>query len=135
MKALPDSGVPETNATFLELALIAAGAGTWSWDALTDQGMWDERYQEQYGFAPDDVPSLERWLSRIHPDDREPLRTKIAALLAPGSRDTWHEEFRAIHPTKGERWMAGIGRLERDANGRARHVRGINLDVTERKRA
>jgi PAS domain S-box-containing protein len=126
---------PHASPTLLELAIIASGAGTWSWDATTNRSVWDERYQEMYGFAPQDIPSFEGWLSRVHPEDRDRLREKIALLSAPGSDDTWHQEFRAVHPTKGERWMVGVGRVERDADGRAHHFRGINLDVTERKLA
>jgi PAS domain S-box-containing protein len=121
--------------TFLALALDASGAGTWSWEVATNCSVWDAGYHELYGFEPDEAPSYERWLARVHPDDREQLRARVEALTAPGADDFWSEEFRALHPTKGERWMSGLGRVERDRDGRALHFRGINLDITERKRA
>jgi two-component system sensor histidine kinase UhpB len=53
--------------------------------------------------------------------------------MAPGAGDSWNEEFRALHPAKGWRWMSGVGRVDRDAGGRAVRFAGINLDITERK--
>jgi PAS domain S-box-containing protein len=126
---------PHEGTTFLALALDASGAGTWSWDVTTNQSAWDERYQALYGFEPGEPPAYETWLARVHPDDREQLRARVQALILPGVGDSWSEEFRVLHPTKGERWMAGLGRVERDREGRARHFRGINLDITERKQA
>lgn len=126
---------PLAGATFLELALDASGAGTWSWEVASNVSVWDERYGELYGFEPGEPPSYERWLARVHPDDREQLWTRVQALMAPSADDSWSEEFRALHPVKGERWMMGLGRVERDCDGRARCFRGINLDITERKQA
>ncbi len=120
---------------FLDLALDASRAGTWSWDVGTNTSEWDARYHELYGFAPDEPPSFEGWLARIHPEDRDAVRARVTALLAPGADSAWNEEFRVLHPGKGVRWMAGVGSIERAADGRPIRFRGINLDVTERKRA
>lgn len=120
---------------FLELALDASRAGTWSWEVATNESRWDVRSHELYGFGPDERPSYEGWVARVHPDDRPAILRRIQAVLPPGAESVWNEEFRALHPTKGVRWMAGIGKVDRDAAGRAVRLRGINLDVTERKRA
>jgi PAS domain S-box-containing protein len=115
------------------LALEAANAGTWSWDVASNVSTWDERYQAQYGFEPGEPASLEAWMTRVHPEDRQRLQARIRALLEPGPDAAWEQEFRALHPVKGERWMAAVGRVERDASGRAVRFTGINLDITERK--
>jgi PAS domain S-box-containing protein len=119
----------------LRLALDASNAGTWSWDATTNFSTWDSRYCELYGFEPGSPMSLEVWLGRVIPADRERLRARIQALVEPAGGDVWDEEFRVLHPVKGERWMGELGRVERDEAGRAVRLAGINLDVTERKRA
>lgn len=121
--------------TSLQLALDASQAGTWAWDAAAGFSDWDERYQAQYGFDALAPRSFETWMSAVHPDDRPQLNERIAAMLAAPDDDVWRQEFRALHPTRGECWMLGLGRLERDANGRPLRLRGINLDITERKRA
>src|SRR5262249_42956457 len=46
-----------------------------------------------------------------------------------------HVEFRINHPTRGERWLAGHGRLHRDREGRPLRMFGISHDITERKQA
>ncbi len=124
-----------TNEARLEFALDASSAGTWSWDAASNQSLWDERYHELYGFEPHDPKSFDAWIARVHPEDRERLVAAIRSLVETGGGAIWNEEFRALHPVKGERWMAGLGRVERGPSGRAVRVAGINLDITERKRA
>ncbi len=119
----------------LQVALEASNAGAWSWEVASNVSTWDERYQAQYGFGPEEPASQEAWLARVLPEDRQRLQTRLRALLEPGADSVWNEEFRALHPVKGERWMAGIGRVERDPSGRAVRVAGLNLDITERKRA
>src|SRR5262249_8483592 len=47
----------------------------------------------------------------------------------------WLEEFRILHPKRGTRWLAGLGRVFRDAEGQVSGMTGINIDVTARKMA
>ena len=117
----------------LRLALNASNAGTWSWDAVNSISTWDDRYHELYGFELHEPQSYEAWVRRVHPQDRERILARIQTLLEPGAGETWNEEFRALHPLKGERWMGSLGRIERDKAGRAVRFTGINLDITERK--
>ncbi|MCC6765286.1 MAG: PAS domain-containing protein [Deltaproteobacteria bacterium] len=126
---------PRDSQSYLELALEASGAATWSWDVASNVSEWDARFHELYGFTAGEPASYEGWLARIHPDDRDHVRARVAERLEPGADSTWNEEFRVWHPEKGIRWMAGFGTVERDVAGRAVRFRGINLDVTERKRA
>jgi PAS domain S-box-containing protein len=119
----------------LRLALDASNAGTWSWDVASNQLVWDERYHAQYGFELGEPISFDAWIMRVHPEDRVRLQAHTQALLESGAGDIWNEEFRALHPANGERWMQGLGRVERDSDGRAIRMAGINLDITERKQA
>src|SRR5262249_2393895 len=45
----------------------------------------------------------------------------------------WNEEFRIEHPTRGRRWLASVGRLERNQEGRRTRFTGMDIDITERK--
>lgn len=119
----------------LELALNASHAATWSWDAVTNVAVWDQRYHQHYGLSPDVSPSFEAWIGQVHHEDRERLKVRITEMMNPGRGDIWHEEFRTIPLSQGIRWMEGIGCVERDATGRAVRFSGLNLDVTDRKRA
>jgi PAS domain S-box-containing protein len=86
-----------------------------------------------YGFAPDESIDYATWEARLHPDDREPLKRQVEECLHAGSQ--WVEEFRILHPQLGQRWLAGLGRVLRDAEGRVSGMTGINIDVTARKMA
>ena len=69
------------NQARLELALDASNAGTWSWDAASNQSAWDRRYHELYGFQPQELVSFEGWIARVHPEDRERLLARIRKLV------------------------------------------------------
>ncbi len=122
------------NETALQLALEASQAGAWSWDVTTNVAAWDDRYHSLYGFDAGVARSVENWLDAVYPNDRPQLTERLAAMFAAKDDDVWNQEFRTLHPVKGERWMHGLGRLERDADGRPLRMSGLNLDITERKR-
>jgi PAS domain S-box-containing protein len=73
------------------------------------------------------------WLRHVHPDDREPVAATARDALAAG-RD--HEfEYRAIADDGREVWLRNIVHLVKDDRGRVTSLRGLTVDVTERKRA
>ncbi len=86
-----------------------------------------------YGIAPGVTVDFATWEARLHPDDREALKQRAEDCLRAGNQ--WREEFRVLHPQLGSRWLAGLGRVVRDAEGRVRGMTGINIDITERKQA
>ena len=117
----------------VKLALDVSGVGVWAWDAATDRITADAAYRQLYGFSADGALNSGIWLESLHPDDREALKRHVGEILREA--DEWHEEFRIIHPERGERWLEGLGRVVRDAEGRAAGLTGINTDITSRKRA
>jgi PAS domain S-box-containing protein len=117
----------------LDLALDAANASAWDWDPAADRSVWSSQMFDLLGLDPaTTTPSFGAMLGVVHPEDAPPLR---AAMYE--DRETWfREEFRIVHPTRGLRWINGLGR-PRARTGRAAVVRGsgVNIDVTRRKRA
>src|SRR4029077_20403062 len=61
----------------LRLALDASAGGSWTWDASTNHVDWDDGFRVRYGFAPEEPPSVDAWMSRVHEDDRP----QVLALL------------------------------------------------------
>ena len=118
----------------LRLALHASNAGVWAWDPLTGAVYWDECMSQIYGCGPNDQPSFDTWIGCMHPEDRAGILKRVEEFLQPGSPNDWDTEFRVLHPTLGERWINGLARAERDAQGRLVSLVGINLDITDRKR-
>src|SRR4030095_16586363 len=73
------------------------------------------------------------WTQRVHPDDRERAVALCRAALTKGKD---HEfEYRAVGADGRVIWLRDIVHVARDVRGEARQVRGITVDVTERKRA
>jgi PAS domain S-box-containing protein len=116
----------------LQLALWASKGGAWDWDLVSGAVTVSDSYRELYGFAPDQPITYNSWLEKIHPDDRE--RCQIYCEACFQAETEFKLQFRILHPERGLLWLEGIGRVERDAEGRAVRCVGFNLDITERKR-
>jgi PAS domain S-box-containing protein len=118
----------------LALAQTAAHLGTWERDLRTNMITISREYATLYGLAPDRAAlTYEEWLSLIHPDERDALQTYIEeSIKRTGS---WDTEFRVVWPDGSEHWLLGKGRVLRDDSGQPVRRVGVNLDITERKRA
>jgi signal transduction histidine kinase len=133
-QALRESQAAERAALeHLQLAMTASGAVMWGWQPGTERVHWSPEYRDVYGFAAGEGETFREWSGRIHPDDAGPLLAKLRCLLDDATDNHWAAEFRIVHPTKGVRWLGALGRVSRDADGKATFLRGINLDITDRK--
>ena len=119
----------------LRLALDASAAGTWSVDLDTRAVSWDERSAALFGFTPGVPVTFEAMASRMHDEDRVHVTARLEDVRMNVGLDEWDMEFRVVRPDGSPAWIHGIGRSERDAEGRATRLSGINLDVTARKQA
>ncbi|MRG97293.1 sensor histidine kinase [Polyangium spumosum] len=118
--------------TRLRLALDAARAGSWDWDAATGHIVWSERNYELYGVDPRSVPTFDRWLEALHPEDRARVKDEYQRVLA-GSDEHFRLELRVVHPARGVRWISVLGQVYRDERGEAVRAAGLSLDVTDRR--
>jgi PAS domain S-box-containing protein len=86
-----------------------------------------------HGLGPDAANEThEDWVSRLHPDDRERAIKHFFDAMA-GTSEDYMAEYRIIRPSDGEtRWIAVIGEIERDREGRALRLVGAHIDITER---
>jgi two-component sensor histidine kinase/PAS domain-containing protein len=113
----------------LRLALRAADAGAWEWTP-PDRLVWDETLFDLLALDPaSNRPSLELFLSRVHPADRGKMRdsgTTIQAGADPRPRD----EYRVLRPDGTITWLENHRAVTFDG---ARHVIGITQDITRRK--
>ena len=119
----------------LRVTLEATRVGIWDWDVRG--GVWhaNPTYFTMLGYEPDAGPQTRAlWGPRRHPDDRDRVHEAFDAVRGPG-RD-FELEFRVRHADGSHRWVATIGRaVEFDQHGRASRMLGLQIDVTERKRA
>jgi len=118
----------------LAVALDAARMGFWNRNAECGTAFWSDRMRELFNLKGGDTEvTLEAFLGTIHPDDREPIRWKIAETFERGS--DYDAEMRVPLPDGTVRWIASRGRAFRDANGKPTRIAGIALDITDLKRA
>ena len=116
----------------LRLAQRAAHAGVWELDLVAGTAWMSRECHALYGTAlAARGPDIAAWQERAVPADAPAVVAALAAAIELG--DEYSAEFRIQHPALGERWIWEIGGAEYDASGAAVRVRGIALDITERK--
>ncbi|MGZ8940207.1 MAG: sensor histidine kinase, partial [Limisphaerales bacterium] len=80
------------------------------------------------------APRYADWNSRVLPEDRDRVNAHVRAVL-DGPEAEFRTEFRVVSRQGEVRWLLGLGRVERDGDGQPLRMSGLNLDITERKRA
>ena len=93
-----------------------------------------EGCREIFGLEPEQIQSDARLLGElIHPEDRAALQESI--LDSARTLQPWHGQCRIVRPGTGEiRWIEGVSRPERRANGDVVWD-GVVMDVTGRRYA
>ncbi len=118
----------------LRLATEAAELGVWEVDLDADEVRWSPELLALFGLDADDAMTRERSLTLVHPDDRQVVTRAWAAAKRGGS---FAAEFRGLRRRAGgvpeERWFLSRGRVLEGRRGRL--MIGVNLDITERRRA
>ena len=128
---MPSSMPAYWDETRLRSAVAAAGVALWSWNVDTDQLDLDDLAFGLWGIPVSKVVCFEDLSERVHPSDRDRVRTAFAMTKAIVG--AYELDFRIL--TGDEiRWISVRGNgVETDAVDRV--VLGIFLDVTGRKQA
>ena len=130
----------ESHARLLEseqrrsLAIAAGKMGSWDWDWVNGDWMWDEGQFQIFGLDPKTfvvTPSNVQMF--LHPDDTDELR-KAVAQFTKGIK-SYEAEFRIIRPDGEVRWCVGTAAATLDKAGHVIRVSGVTVDITERKQA
>ena len=125
--------VGETETT-LRLAQLFAHIGTFEWNIQNGINTWSPELEEMYGVPPGERADTEMvWVDFVHPDDRANV---IACVLqAFETREPVETQWRANWADGSVHWLLGRFQLFSDEAGRPVRLTGINLDITDRKRA
>ncbi len=111
-----------------------AHLGGWEWDIVTGEISWSDEVYRIYGLAPQSVvPTLERFMEVVHPDDRE--RTKAVIDGVVNDHRPYDLEHRIVRPDGEVRVVHRRAEVFRDEAGRPLRVVGTVHDITERKEA
>lgn len=106
--------------------------GSYDFEIASNTNDWSEQLYRIYGREPGSfMATYERFLSMVHPDDRETILAVHQKALADVS--TYEMEERIIWPDGQVRTLASWGEVVPDAEGRPERMVGICWDITEQK--
>jgi PAS domain S-box-containing protein len=115
-----------------------AGLAFYEVDFAEGVAQGDDRMRELCGVPADRIQGLqllEFWMEQLHAHDRERV-LDLRRQLHDGQLERISEEYRFMHPTRGERWIHHMARVaRRDAAGRTLKSFGVLRDITESRRA
>ncbi|MGI9046183.1 MAG: PAS domain S-box protein, partial [Burkholderiales bacterium] len=112
----------------LNLSLSAARMMVWDWDLETGVTAQSENAAAILGITDGAAAAF---FDLVHPGDRE--RVKTATQKAIAGETPYEVEFRVIAPDGRVLWLLAKGELRRDETGRATHLAGVSLNISERK--
>jgi PAS domain S-box-containing protein len=127
-----DEGHSESLEGRFQLALKAAGMGTWSSDLTTGTQVWDTRQYALFGLPEGTPVTRDLFLSMVVPDDLFVVDLRKEDLNRGARHDN---EFRIRRPDGEIRWITGHSLIRTDASGRPIELVGVNWDVTDHKEA
>ncbi|MFN8077535.1 MAG: SpoIIE family protein phosphatase [Kineosporiaceae bacterium] len=112
-----------------DLAVDAAGIGSFDWDLRTDELLWDERLMQLFGYRPAEfTPRIDSFWQRTHPDDVPAVQRAVEEAM--GSCGTFSAEYRVLLPGGDTRWIAARGRVLADSRGEPARMLGAAYDST-----
>lgn len=117
--------------TRVDNAQQLAHMGDYDWHIPTDTNTWSDQLFRIYGHEPQSFnPSYERFLSLIHPDDRERISALHQRAYATGEAYAMIE--RIVRPDGEVRFLSSNGQVIFDDTKTPVRMRGTCIDITER---
>ncbi|MBD2059502.1 EAL domain-containing protein [Oculatella sp. FACHB-28] len=117
------------------LAVRGANDGIWDWNLKTSEIYFSPRWKSMLGYLDEEITNqLDEWFERVHPEDLDWVKVKIAAHL-DGLTPHFENEHRMLHRDGTYRWMLSRGLAVRDAKGKATRIAGSQTDITTHKQA
>ena len=108
-----------------------ANMGDYDWHMPTDTNRWSDQLYRIYGCEPQSFnPSYDRFLSFVHPEDREHIQAIHRHALTTGEPYTMTE--RIIRPDGELRYLSSNGQVLFDESGSPVRMRGTCIDITDR---
>jgi PAS domain S-box-containing protein len=117
----------------MSLAAEAANLGMWVWDIQADEIWATEKFRSLFGFSLDERLDLQRFIDRLHPDDRKPTMEALRRSLE--NRTEYEVEYRLAMTDSKTRWISARGHATFDSENRPVRMMGASLDITAAKLA
>jgi two-component system, cell cycle sensor histidine kinase and response regulator CckA len=108
-----------------------AHVGVWEWDLRTGEVVWSDELYRIYGLPLGKRITLETFLARVVPQDRERVRAGVARAVEMGGAFAYSERIE-----RGDgvlRHLDTLGEAVRDPSGQVVGLVGTCRDVTEQR--
>ena len=107
-----------------------ANMGDYDWHIPTDTNRWSDQLFRIYGYEPQSFnATYERFLSMIHPDDRERIQGIHQHSYATG--EPYEMIERIVRPDGEERYLRSNGQVVMGPDGSPERMRGTCIDITD----
>lgn len=106
-----------------------AGVASWEWDVASGTTTWSPNLYALLGLDPVGTqPDLDTYLPCVHPDDRDGVARRMAAIRAAPS--PFEDEHRIVRPDGSVRRIRARATLAVDAHGKPERMVGTVQDIT-----
>jgi PAS domain S-box-containing protein len=118
----------------LRLAQQVAHIGSFEWNIQTGVNTWTRELEAVYGLQPGTFTGTQTAFENlVHADDRAGVIKLVDRALKTGQPT--EGEWRVVWADGSVHWITGRWQVFMDASGEPSKMMGVNIDVTERKRA
>lgn len=121
----------------LEEVIWGTDAGTWEWNIVTGETVFNERWANIVGYTLEELSptTMETWTRLAHPEDLERSNEALSRVF---SRETTAYECDARMRHRNGEWVWVLDRgivVEWDGDGHPLRMSGTHIDITARKHA
>ncbi len=115
----------------LDEAQAIAMIGSWEWDPVTDDSSWSDNLYRMHQTSKEEYSATGAgFLKHIHPEDRDAVQATVDTVHDGADEFEWNAR---IQRRDGSiRWLRGLGRAERDDDGKLVRVVGTDQDITDK---
>ncbi|MGH6684680.1 MAG: PAS domain S-box protein, partial [Pseudolabrys sp.] len=119
----------------LELAESSSGIGIWDADLRTQTVRGTSQFFRVMGMAPTSRPvPMDSMRALRFPEDQARVSEGYRNAIDSGE-DVFESEYRIARADGDVRWIYGRGRVVRDQSGAPVRYSGVDIDITDKKRA
>jgi PAS domain S-box-containing protein len=118
-----------------ELLFAAENAeiGLWYWDLVEDKIFSTPKCNEIFDLPAYDILTYEKFIERVHPDDRERVEASLNKAHINGTK--YNEEYRVIYTDGHVEWISCEGKSFLDSDGNPEKMTSVVRKITEQKLA
>ncbi len=120
---------------YLAEAQKVSNTGSWAWSPVSNAIVyWSDECYRVMGHDPaKGLPSFERLVEALFPDDRDRVLESLGRAVREGS--DWEAEYRLVNADTGVRSVRCLAHPVLDRSGQVVEYIGTVIDISEQKRA